>query len=177
MWELNWPNIPIVSAIIERINNLWEKEILIQTRWKPWVSEYSGSIEIQAWWIERYENVYNALVREIKEETWLNVLKIKPDIKSHTYNVSNDWAFAFKSFCCQQQIKWWLPWIWFVFICEVEKWGIAKNQESENKDLRWINIKHLADLVFYNHEKLFTLQIWVLQLYLEENWYYKILKK
>lgn len=62
------PNIPVISAIIERSYN-GKTEILIQTRWKPEKDPiYSGTFEIAAGWIEKYENVYDALKREVMEE-------------------------------------------------------------------------------------------------------------
>jgi hypothetical protein len=51
-------NVPIVSAIIEREHN-GEKEILVQTRWKPDRDPlYSGTLEIPAGGMHVYEN-YN----------------------------------------------------------------------------------------------------------------------
>jgi len=97
--------IPVVSAIVERINN-GEKEILIQTRRKPERDpKYSGTIEIPAGWIDRYENIYDALKREVFEETGLIVKKIKPEIKTKEYSPNDDLNFAFIPFCCQQQLK------------------------------------------------------------------------
>lgn len=160
--------IPVVSGIVERIRN-WEKEVLIQTRWKPERDpEYSWTIEIPAWWINRYENVYDAIKREILEETWLEVIKITPDIKSNYYSPKNDLNFAFIPFCCQQQLKWWKPWVWFVFICEVEDTQPIP-QEWETKDIRWINIKELKRMFDNEKEKIFTLQLWVLEFYLKHN--------
>src|SRR5271154_4901651 len=95
-------NIPVVSAIIERVHD-GEIEVLIQTRWKPERdAKYSGTFEIPAGWIDYYENVYDALKREVKEETGLNVTEIIPDIKTKIHSPSNDGAFAFLPFCCQQ---------------------------------------------------------------------------
>ncbi|TSA24923.1 NUDIX domain-containing protein [bacterium] len=60
--------------MIERENNV-DTEILVQTRCKPEIDpEYSGALEIPAGWIDRYENVYDAVKREVFEETGLNVL-------------------------------------------------------------------------------------------------------
>src|SRR4029453_609633 len=66
-------NFPIVSAIIEREHN-GEKEILVQTRWKPERDPlYSGTLEIPAGGMHVYENVYDAVKREVLEETGLRV--------------------------------------------------------------------------------------------------------
>ena len=97
-------NIPVVWAIIERIN--WEnKEILIQTRWKPWISEYSGMYEFAIWWTEKYENIYDGLKREVKEETGLDIVKIKWENETILNWYHNDSVLTFSPFCCTQQLK------------------------------------------------------------------------
>jgi len=167
MTKTDPPNtcIPVVSAIIERAG-AEETEILIQTRWKPERDpEYSGTIEIPAGWIDRYENVFEALKREVLEETGLWVTKIKPDIKSKTFSPRNDENFSFVPFCCQQQTKGGKPWIGFVFICEVEdKEPVA--QETEVKDIRWIKKSELKKMIAETPEKFFTLQLGALDYYL-----------
>jgi 8-oxo-dGTP diphosphatase len=156
--------IPVVSAIIERIHND-EIEILVQTRWKPKNDPiYSGTLEIPAGWIDRYENVYDAVKREIFEETGLKVLKIFPDIKTKTHSPKNDGSFAFQPFCCQQQIKGGKPWIGFVFICKVED-KEPKSQLEECKDVRWIKKSELRKIFESSPEKIFTLQLGVLDYY------------
>jgi len=157
-------SIPIVSAIIERVHD-GEIEILVQTRWKPKGDpEYSGTLEIPAGWIGKYENVYEAIKREVFEETGLKVMKIKPEIKTKIHSPKNDGAFAFIPLCCQQQIKGGKPWIGFVFICEVEDKKPVP-QVDEVKDVRWMKKTELKK-IFYNHpEKIFTLQLGVLDYY------------
>ncbi len=50
-------NVPVVSALIEREHE-GEKQLLIQTRWKPERDPaYSGTLEIPAGWMKVYENV------------------------------------------------------------------------------------------------------------------------
>lgn len=67
--------LPFVSAIVEREND-GEKEVLIQTRWRPnaeW--NYHNTIEIPAGVLDKgYENVLDAVKREVKEETGLDVI-------------------------------------------------------------------------------------------------------
>lgn len=158
-------SIPVVSALIERQHN-GETEILVQTRWKPeWDPIYSGTLEIPAGWIDRYENVYDALKREVREETGLTVLKIKPDIKTRVHSPGDDGSFAFIPFCCQQQITGGKPWIGFVFLCEVEdKEPVA--QSDECRDIRWMKKADLKQLLDEFPEKIFTLQAGVFDYYL-----------
>lgn len=160
----NPPCIPVVSAIIQRKNN-GKVEVLVQTRWKPDRDPiYSGTLEIPAGWIEKYENVYDALRREVYEETGLKVVRIYPDVKTQTFSSHDDESFAFVPFCCQQQLKGGKPWIGFVFLCEVEnKEPVA--QSDEVKDIQWMNKTKLQELVEKNPEKIFTLQLGALSYY------------
>lgn len=155
---------PVVSVIIERFKN-GKKQILVMTRWKPDKDPiYSGTLEIPAGHIKAFENIYDAARREVLEETGLSVIKFKPDIKTKIHSPKNDGAFAFLPFCCQQQIKNGNPWLGFVFICEVEN----KNpipQKGETKDIKWMNYDSLKTLFNNNPEKIFTLQLGVLDYY------------
>ena len=157
--------IPVVSAIIER-NGAEETEILIQTRWKPEKDpKYSGTLEIPAGWIDRYENVFEALKREVLEETGLQVTKIKPDIKTETFSPRDDESFSFIPFCCQQQTRGGMPWIGFVFICEVEDKEPVP-QGDEVRDIRWIKKSELKKMMAETPERFFTLQLGPLDYYL-----------
>ena len=61
-----------------------------------------------------YENVYDAVKREVLEETGLRVTSFYPDIRTKTYAPKDDDCFAFVPFC-QQQLKGGLPRVGFVF--------------------------------------------------------------
>ena len=157
-------NIPIVSAIIERVRN-GESEILVQTRWKPERDpEYSGTIEIPAGKSDKYESIYDTLKREVLEETGLAVVRIKPDIRTRIHSPKDDGAFAFVPFCCQQQLRGGKPWIGFVFICEVEDKEPHPRAE-EVKDIRWMKKSDLKNILEKTPEKIFTLQLGVLDYY------------
>lgn len=159
------PNIPVVSAIVERTRN-GQKEILVQTRWKPSRDPiYSGTLEIPAGWVDLYENVYDALKREVLEETGLKVIKITPDIKTKVHSPRDDGAFAFVPFCAQQQIKGGKPWMGFVFLCEVED-AEPVAQKEETKDIRWLTTPELRNIFEKTPEQIFTLQLGVIDFYL-----------
>lgn len=96
------------------------------------------------------------------------VTKIKPDIRTRSYSLRDDEAFAFVPFCCQQQVKGGKPWIGFVFLCEVAD-GPLKNQEGETKDIRWIKKSELRRLFEQRPESFFTLQLGVLDYYFNCN--------
>jgi len=158
-------NVPIVSAIIERDRD-GEKEILVQTRWKPDRDpHYSGTLEIPAGGMHRYENVYDAVKREVLEETGLQVISFYPDIRTKTYAPHDDDCFAFVPFCCQQQLKGGLPRVGFVFLCRVED-AEPMPQHEEVRDIRWMKISELRQIIEETPERIFTLQLGVLDYYL-----------
>lgn len=66
--------IPCVAAIIEKIINN-EKYILIQTRQKENGAETNGMLEVPAGKIREYENIFEALRREVREETGLTITR------------------------------------------------------------------------------------------------------
>ncbi len=163
--EIPKTNIPVVSAIIERIHNS-ATQVLVQTRWKPERDPvYSGTLEIPAGWIDEYENVYDALKREVLEETGLVITKIKPDRQTSFHHTNkDDTSFAFLPFCCQQQLKGGKPWVGFVFLCEVED-SEPIAQETEVKDIRWMDKDELRKVFNENPDSIFTLQLGVLDYY------------
>ena len=157
-------NIPAITTIIERKHN-GVKQILVQTRWKPKKDpKYSGTIEIPGGCIERYENVYDAVKREVLEETGLKIINITPDNQSKLFSPREDGAFAFKPFCCLQQLKSGKPWIGFVFVCEVED-NTPVNQQDENRDVRWMDVSELNNIFNKNPEQIFTYQLGALDYY------------
>jgi len=158
----------IISAILMREQNT-TTEIFLQTRWKPDVSPtYSGLFEIPAGGIDAYENVYDALRREVKEECGLEIKNILNDYQSPIIEPRpHDKAFIFKPFICQEALETndGLPWIGFVFLCEVE--GKAELNPAEAKDPQWISIPELKTLIESAPEQFFPLQLPVLQYFVK----------
>jgi len=162
--------IPYVGAIVERMHD-GNKELLMQTRWKPHSDPlYSGTLEFPAGTLDKpYESVYDALSREIKEETGLTLKTIKDDSKTKTYNPKgSDEVFGFRPFCCTQQLIDGKPWIGFVFICEVEG-GEPKAQLSEAKDAKWLPIGEVKAIFKNSPEQLFGLELPAWEYYFEEH--------
>jgi len=150
----------VVSAIL--IRSVKSKtEVYLQTRWKPDKSPtYSGLLEIPAGGIESYENVYDALKREVKEECGLDIMRIIDDYQGQILEPKeHDKAFVFKPFICQQVLETngGLPWIGFVFVCEVE--GEVKINETEAKDPLWVSVSTLKDILKNKPESVFPLQL------------------
>lgn len=154
----------IVSAILIR-REAGLVEVFLQTRWKPNVSPaYSGLIEIPAGGIEPYENIYDTLRREVKEECNLEIVKIFGDYQGPVREPRpHDKAFVFRPFVCQEVLETndGLPWIGFVFLCEVV--GEVIINSAEAKDPHWISVEELKELVKTAPDKIFPLQLPVLE--------------
>lgn len=151
--------IPCVGAIIERERN-GQIEILLQTRWKPNQDPlYSGTFEFPIGTLDRpFENLYQALAREIREECGLTLKRIKHDSQTLQYTPKKDAVFGFRPFCCTQQLKEGKPWIAFIFICEVEN-GIPIPSPKECKDIHWVNAQEVKQLFTNSPEKFFSLEL------------------
>jgi 8-oxo-dGTP pyrophosphatase MutT (NUDIX family) len=157
--------VPNVSAIIERRQGT-RTQVLVQVRWKPAKDPvYSGTFEIPAGGINLYENVYDALKREVFEETGLQVTGFRPDIKTRIHSQNGDDVFAFVPFCCQQQVTGHAR-VGFVFVCTVE--GTTTPAPDEVGEITWLDTAELRRLVEKEPERIFTFQLPVLAFYLTE---------
>ncbi|HEU0292177.1 MAG TPA: NUDIX hydrolase [Anaerolineales bacterium] len=156
----------IVSVIVERERD-GDVEVLLQTRWKPERDPvYSGTLEIPAGGIMAYENIYAAAKREVWEEIGLRVTRFDPDIRTPPYAPRDDDCFAFLPFCCQQQLKGGIPRIGVVFICRVEE-AEVKPKAGEAREAFWVKLEALRDIVGKQPQTIFTLQLPVLNYYLQ----------
>lgn len=159
----------VVSALIEREHN-GQRQLFIQKRFKPHTSSsYLNAFEIPAGGVNPYENVYDALKREVKEETGLDILKIIEDDSTGVLeNRAGDSSLAFRPFICQQVLKTngGLPWYGFVFLCEAK--GTITMQKEEAKDPQWMPTAEVKKLLEEHKEKIFSLQYATLKKYIEE---------
>lgn len=152
--------IPYCGAIVERVQN-GEKEILMQTRWKPHRDPvYSGTLEFPAGVLDKpFEDVHETLAREIKEEAGLTLKAIRQDQRTLLLTAGKDDSIiGFRPYCCTQQLKNGKPWIGFVFVCEVEP-GEPIAQLSEAKDAKWMKTSEVKAIYENSPEKLFGLEL------------------
>lgn len=152
----------IVSALIERVSSNGETEILLQKRDNCHDSVYHGTWEIPAGHIDKFENAYDTLRREVKEETGLEVTEFLDDEQTEISSNGDDAAFAFKPFLCQQYLKgkgW--SWIGFSFRCRAA--GEIKAQTDETSGHRWISLESLKTEITQDPKQFFTLHIPVLK--------------
>lgn len=158
----------VVSAILEKKEDGIRK-IFLQTRWKPASSPtYSGLLEIPAGHVDGYENVFDAVRREVKEETGLTVLRFIDAYEGKTVaSRAHDLSHVFQPFICQQVLETndGLPWVGLVFRCEVE--GEISMQVDEAKDPCWVSLDELEKQLKKSPETFFSLQYSTLLYYVE----------
>lgn len=151
--------IPFVAGIIERRHS-GKLQLLMQTRIHTHESIYNGTLEFAAGKLDvQYENIYDALAREIKEETGLTLTRIIDDLQTKVHTPQhNDAAFGFRPFFCTQQLREGFPWIGFIFRCEVAE-GQLVDREGETKDVQWMDAADVKKIFDQTPEKLFTLEV------------------
>ena len=154
---------PGVSGIIEK--NVNEIDcILIQERYKKDAVAENGLLEIPAGKIREYENVFDCLRREIREETGLKLTEIEGEdraviISSNGYKVLN-----YIPFSCSQNIEGYYPIMVQAFICRAEGELLDKSDESVN--IRWMPLDELRSLINENPASLYPMHVETIRKYL-----------
>ena len=131
----------VVSAIIERAFDNTRK-VFVQDRYKPIASpNYLNMLEIPAGNVQAFESPYDALSREVLEETGMHIVRILDDYHTATEsNISGNSSMAFKPYLCQYvaSTDGGLPWYGYVFRCEVEGENNPNSKEAKNGSRRCI---------------------------------------
>ena len=157
--------IPCVAAIIEKIVNN-EKYILIQTRQKEDGAETNGMLEVPAGKIREYENIFEALKREVKEETGLTITRILGEDRQISNLIGDNEVISYTPYCVTQNLSGAYSIILNTFLCG-EAEGELLTETNESQNIHWIKIEELKKILKNNPEKIFLLHINALQKYLE----------
>ena len=140
-----------------------EKNILLQTRVKPFALWEDGLLEIPAGKIRAFESIFETLKREIKEETGLDVVEIVGENASLIYNGNHYKVLNFMPFSCAQNIEGKYPIMVFVFICNVE--GELVHATEESKDYRWTSLSQIETMIEKNPERFYPMHVDTLKKY------------
>ena len=121
--------VPCVAAIIEKIVNN-EKYILIQTRQKEDGAETNGMLEVPAGKIREYENIFEALRREVKEETGLSITKILGEDNQISNFIKGNEVISYTPYCITQNLSGAYSIILNTFLCEAKGELLTETNES-----------------------------------------------
>ncbi|TVY09230.1 NUDIX hydrolase [Paenibacillus cremeus] len=126
-------------AIIERNHN-GVLEILVQTRNKP---GEPPKTELPGGRIEPYESLVAALVREVKEETGLNVVEMEgEDTRIDTLGIDSSFEVeCIRPFGAYQTLKGPFDSVGVYFRCKAE--GELLKSGDDTKNPRWVSVVEL----------------------------------
>lgn len=145
-----------VGAIVEKKIGT-ERYILVQTRQKEDGGTTNGMIEIPAGKVREYENIFQALRREMREETGLQITKINGEENTVSTVVGSDVIISFEPYCTTQNLSGAYSIIVHVFRCEAE--GELLEESDETQGIHWENVKTIRERLVQNPESIFLMHI------------------
>lgn len=155
--------IPAVGALIrKRIGD--DEYILVQTRKKNNGDGMDGLLEIPAGKIREYENIFEALKREVWEETGLQITSILGEDESRFLDVEGKKTIVFSPYCVTQNLSDAYSIILSTFLCEAEGELLERTNETEN--IRWMKREELKEIVEKKPESMFLMHVHALRKYL-----------
>ena len=155
--------VPAVGAIIvKRVEN--DEFILVQTRKKNNGDGMDGLLEIPAGKIREYENIFEALRREVWEETGLHITTIQGEDVSKSLDVAGNKTMMFSPYCVTQNLSGAYSIILSTFLCEAE--GEMLKQTNETENIRWMRRDELKEIVDNSPESIFLMHVHALRKYL-----------
>lgn len=156
-------SIPGVGGIIVEETN-GKKCILMQTRVKPHSPQEDGLLEIPAGKIRAFENIFDTLKREIKEETGLDVVEILGEHQSTIYEDNSSYkVINFMPFSCSQNTIGDYPIMVFVFICKVK--GDLLPFSDESKNYKWTSLLELERILTESPKSIYPMHVDTLKKY------------
>ena len=156
---------PAVGAIITKQTDNNEF-ILVQNRKKNSADGTDGLLEIPAGKIREYENIFDALRREVWEETGLHLTQIQGEENSHSLNIVGNQTISISPFCITQNLSGAYSLLLHTFLCTAE--GALLEQTDETTNIRWMERNTLKKIVDNSPELIFPLHVQALRKYLNQ---------
>lgn len=155
---------PGVGGIIEHtIDGI--DYILVQDRCKDDSKKESGLIEIPAGKIREFENIFDCLRREIREETGLEVIFIEGEEDATIFESNGYKVLNYNPFSSNQNIHGSYPIMVQIFICKAK--GELLKKTNETKNVRWMSLKELQNLLEYSTDSFYPMHVITLRKYLK----------
>lgn len=154
---------PGVAGIIEKVID-GSEYILIQQRFKKDTPLENGLIEIPAGKIREFENIFDCLRREIKEETGLDVTEIEGEKDSVFYENNGYRVLSYVPFTSAQNVFGDYPIMVQTFICRVK--GEVLQSSDETQNIKWLSLKELKELLRKDESKFYPMHVLTLKKFL-----------
>ena len=154
---------PCVGAIVCGQKD-GQDALLIQVRQKQGGGIENGLLEVAAGKVREYENVFDALRREVREETGLRLSRIQGEESLRIRTVNGYEVMSFTPFLTTQNLSGGYSILLQTFICEAE--GNLLEETSETTDIRWITSQECRELLRQTPEAFYPLHINALSLFL-----------
>ena len=135
-------------------------QVLLQERSKPDApleTAGSGILEIPAGKIRAFENVFDALRREIAEETGLSITEIEGEAGASVYRSDRYKVVNFAPFACAQNTAGTYPVMVLVFICHAT--GNLLDASDEARNFRWVGIDALAEMLAREPQRFYPMHV------------------
>lgn len=143
--------IPFVGAIIERIEQ-GKTQILFQIREKIDDPKYSGRYEIPGGKLRAFEDIYQTLKREVKEECGLELTFIQDENKRLDFKNQTDTSTLIEPFCVTQMQQG--PFIGIIFLCQAT--GTPSSKTRESRDSKWFDLEDVRKIINDTPQKFYT---------------------
>lgn len=156
--------IPCVGAIIHREIS-GQSQILIQERQKESGGPENGMLGIAAGKVREYENIFDALRREVQEETGLTVLNIQCENEQVIRTVNGYKVMSFTPFCTTQNLSGGYSIILQTFLCQAGGELLRSSPEAQN--IRWVSVNDCKTRLEQSPADFYPLHINALMKYLD----------
>ena len=120
--------------------------------------------EIPAGKIREYESIFEALRREVWEETGVHLTAIQGEETSQFLDVAGNKTIMFSKYCVTQNLSGAYSLILSTFLCEAEGELLERTNETEN--IRWMRRDMLKEIVDNSPESIFLMHVYALRKYL-----------
>ena len=154
--------IPFVAAIIEK-EERGRKYVLIQKRHKWQDQKYCGAWEIPGGKFRAFEDVFDTLRREVREECGLEITEISGEKEKVQYTNRSDESTIIKPYCVTQMKEG--PFVGLVFLVKAK--GKLVDRTKETREIQWIDKEDLKQMITRQPETFYTAFIGPLREYLK----------
>jgi len=154
-----------VGGIIES-EKYGKLKILMQKRFKKkGDTSYNDTLEIPSGHVKYKEKLFDALKREVKEETGLDIIDIKPSKCIESRGKFGHTSINYLPFCVGNFLE--STRLNIVFLCKT-KGKIVKRPLEDGREQEWFTFSRLKDILDNNPERIFTHNLAILKYYVEQ---------